>query len=237
MHNRIYKSFLSEFKAITGHSIDLPSEYSFALSELSSFLLDKPLRSPEERRNKLLAKINYKFKFNKDRVSKVLARAASYGVTFNYHQKNEINSAFDCLDRQAFSLLLDAKGVNSDLKSSLEMLFNPIEQAETLRLFLLEVEQPSKLRKDQQGRSVGQEILLSALSSFAYSFADDEVMHSFFDKEYKKDGYTSSFWLQLREKYPHLYNRNRSLDVLCLNQNSFHERESYEQIRKASSVL
>ncbi len=231
MPTKTQTTLISEFESVTGHRLDLPADYHAALDGLCSHLDAHALRPPAERRRWLLARINSKFRFNRDPVAAVYAHAASRGVTFNYHEKTAIQLAFDLSDCDAYARALADADVELGLRAELLDMFAPVTETETIRQFALEVDDPSKLRRDKGDRRVDIDILLAAFSAFVFSAADEEVLHAYFDKSYNAATYERSFWLQLRRMYPKLYTRSRALEVVALPPDLGTGCESYADLR------
>ena len=143
--------------------------------------------------------------------------AAKCGITFNYHEKEAIQQAFDLSDRTAFTVVLQENDVAGLLKQTLLGLFQPIGPEATIEAFASEVVEPSKLRKEKGERRIDKDILLATLSSFMFSLAEKEVLHSYFDEAYSHEQYETSFWLQLRAYQPELYNREYALEVIHID--------------------
>ncbi|MBK8265261.1 MAG: site-specific DNA-methyltransferase [Nannocystis sp.] len=221
----------SEFESVTGHRLDFPADYQTALDGLCSHLDAHALRPPHERRRWLLGRINAKFRFNRDSVAAVYAHAASRSVSFNYHEKTAIQLAFDLSDREAYARALAYAGVEAGYRDELLVLFAPMTESETIRQFALEVNDPSKLRRDMGDRRVDLDILLAAFSAFVFSAAEEEVLHAYFDKSYDPATYERSFWLQLRRMYPRLYTRNRALEIVALPSDLATRCEGYSDLR------
>ena len=193
----LFQRALAEFKEITTFEPQLTSEYAFSLVDLCKFLETKPLRSKDERRRCLLAHINRKFRLNRACVAVVYATAAEHGTTFNYHEKESIQRSFDLSDGIAFKCVLQEKGIDPLLHKALLAQFRPISNEATIDALADEVAAPSKLRREKDGRPIGRNILMSALSSFVFSFAEEEVLHSYFDDGTSPKDYRASFWLNL----------------------------------------
>ena len=227
----LFQKVLGEFEEITNLEPRLTSEYSSSLAGLCKFLETKPLRCRNERRRLLLAHINRKFRLNRAQIAAVYATAAKHGITFNYHEKEAIQQAFDLSDSIAFIHVLQEKGVNQLLDKALCAQFQPINSDGTIEAFANEVAAPSKLRKEKNGRPIGRDILMSTLSSFVFSFAKEEILHSYFDDGYSSEKYEASFWLQLRANRPDLYNRECTMEVIRMDSTVSARLDSLESLR------
>ena len=156
MMTDLFRKVLAEFEQITTFKPRLTSEYASALINLCKFLEYKPLRSKNERARYLVAHINRKFRLNRAPISVIYAKAAIYGTTFNYHEKEAIQQAFDLSDKSAFIRVLKETIADQTLNRILVDQFNPIKHTETVEAFIKEVSNPSKLRKEKGARrSIG----------------------------------------------------------------------------------
>lgn len=227
-------SLLTEFCAITGQSVELPDDFRAALTRLCEHLDRRKVRPAKERRRWLIARINAKFRCNSEAIAALYARAAADGVTFNYHQKTAIQNAFDLVDRKAFERVLAAASVSPALRRALRTLFKPVSESQSLACFAHEIEDPSKLRREKGDRPIGREIVLAALAAFAFSYAEERVVHEHFDRTFDAATYETSFWIQLRRMYPQLYNRERTLDILRICQRDAARFATYEELRDAA---
>ena len=231
MMTDLFRKVLAEFEQITTFKPRLTSEYASALINLCKFLEYKPLRSKNERARYLVAHINRKFRLNRAPISVIYAKAAIYGTTFNYHEKEAIQQAFDLSDKSAFIRVLKETIADQTLNRILVDQFNPIKHTETVEAFIKEVSNPSKLRKEKGVRQIDRDILFSALSSFVFSFADEEILHSYFDDRYSSKSYKASFWLQLRSDRPELYNRERALEVVRIDSSTTLQFDEYASLQ------
>ena len=227
-----YKQILTEFTAITGRAVELPDDYRQALASLCSHLATKELRPKRERRRRLIASINRKFSINRDAIAMVYAAAASKGGTFNYIEKTQIQWAFDYADPAPFNAALTGKSLADADRESLQSLFCPAPEAQTLEVFNREVDNPSKLRRDKGQRPIGREIQLAAVASFSFAFAEEEVLHEYYDECYDASAYDSSYWLQLRRMRPELYNRDRALDIVRVGETTAQHLGAYSTLRR-----
>jgi DNA modification methylase len=220
---------LSEFQDIVGNDLVLPEEYRQPYERLCEHLRARPLRTPPERRRWLIAHINRKFRFNADGTARLYAAAAAMGHTFNYHEKIAIQQAFDLSDRHAIDQVFATRAFPPSVLTRLSVEFMPVSEGATIRRFRDELSAPTKLRREKGARPIEREILLAAFSAFLFCVADAENLHQFFDRSYKAGEYEPSFWRQLRRMYPHLYNRDRTLDVVRVAEVATDE--SYESLR------
>ena len=92
--------------------------------------------------------------------------------------------------------------------------FRPATEEETLRTLRQELKSPSMLRKPKGTRDIETEILLSCFAAFVYSSAEERMMHQFFDDQFDKAPYQSSYYRHLQATLPSLFDRSRVMDVL-----------------------
>ena len=213
----LLQEVLAEFEQVTTFKPQLTTQYMSALVSLCEFLKDKPMRPKEDWPRWLLAHINHKFRLNHAAVAAVYSAAAESGVTFNYHEKEAIQQAYDLSAPTTFVQVLKEKGVTPLLQKNLLELFKPICQDSTINAFASEFAEPSKLRREKGGRQIDRDILQATLSSFVFSLAEQEILHSYFDSTYSPEHYESSFWAQLRANRPELYNRTRTLELVRID--------------------
>lgn len=225
---------LSEFNNVVGRTLVLPDEYIAPYEQLCTHLATQTLRSPSVRRRWLIAHINRKFKFNSGGTAKLYATAAALGYTFNYHEKTKIQLAFDLSDQLEIERVFAARALPSAAQSRLIAAFQPISEDETILRFRAELSEPTRLRREKGDRPVDREILLAAFSAYLFCVAEAEVLHQFFDSTYKAAEYETSFWLQLRRMYPHLYNRDRTLDIVRVSDSLG---DSYEDLRHSTLAI
>ncbi|MDD9980660.1 MAG: DNA methyltransferase [Gammaproteobacteria bacterium] len=208
---------LHEFADATGFAPRLTSEFDRTFAELCSFLKGKKLRPKSMRRRWLFARINWKFRINRVPIAHLYSAAARNGVTFNYRQKIRIQTAFDLRDPKPFLEVLQSRNPAKRVCEEIQGLFAPVAEEVTLGVLRKEVKNPSKLRNEKGDRPIDQEILLSCFAAFAFSVAEEQVLHEFFDPTYDAKFYEKSFWLQLKHIRPELYSRNRTLDVVRMH--------------------
>ncbi len=214
MTNSFALELVEELYRITGILAKLPAEYEEALLKLGIFLSSQEILPPEERRKRLLARINWKFRVNQSAIGLIYAHAAKKNYTFNFHQKNEIQLAFDSSSLEKFRSVLAEREIPNNVQKELIAQFNPASEKVTISALQSEFLEPSKLRNERDAQEVKDSIALAALAALAYSYAEERVMHSHFDSEFDNNKYDDSFWVQLRNTHPELYSRTRTLDFI-----------------------
>ena len=207
-------TFLNEFAEITGFVPIMTPNYRRRLDRLVSFLVDRDVLPIETRRRAFIAGANRKFLFNSDQLNRFYRVAAGAEVTFHYHEKREIELAFNLRDSSRLSLVLVRKQLPSSVQSRLMTLFAPVDEATTIRQVANERRRPSKLRKSRVGRTVDAEIGMSLFSAFMWESVPHRVMHEFFDPHFSVDDYVTTFWQQLRQREPRLFLRSSALHIV-----------------------
>lgn len=217
--NKITKdiSYESEFSQITGLSLKMDSDYKNHYDALVDFFREKDIRPLKERYAALIGVINKKLDLNANLINHFYSKAVDLGYTFNFHQKNSIQEAFDFNDQNIFEKVLHDRKIGGDDLDSLKNLFNPITDKVTLTKLKEEADNPSKLRIQDGKRDIKNEIALSLFSAFLWTFLSTEEMHSFFDPKYSSPTYKKSFWKQLQTYSSDLFNRENALHVLRLD--------------------
>jgi DNA modification methylase len=224
---------LKEYQSIVGCLPELSDVYRSRFDDLCLYLESQTLFPKPTRRRRLIAAINRKFEFNREAIGRVYAHAAAAGKVFNYHEKSAIQASFDLREESQFLEAIRKAGAPAGLIKELAILFAPVSEDETISRLSAEIRSPSKLRIEAGDRDIGNEIATAALSSFVFNAAKPEVMHAFFDRTYRRAEYRESFWEQLRQDYPALYSRNKTLDVLRIDQNLLNQLGSVDALRAA----
>ena len=231
--SELLHELLAEFELVTTFQPQPTNEYLSDLINICRFLQDKPLRPGNKRRQLLLGQINRKFRLNQDALAALYGSAAKSGFTFNYHEKEAIQQAFDLCDQGAFAKILRAKRLQPSVQERLLGLFLPLAREATLKALACEVAEPSRLRRDKGRRQIDREILQALLSSFVFSLAEQEVLHSFFDQTFSREQYKSSFWHQLRVNRPELFKRDHTLEILHIGPEFSMEFSDYSSLQSA----
>lgn len=206
--------FVAEFAGITGLRPAFDDEYQRALQALVTYLAAKRIRPLAERRREFLAHANWKLRLNGAVLGKFYGEAAHTGFTFHYHQKCQIQRAFDLRDRDLLVSVLNARGVPRDVQERALRHFHPVDEGHTLRQLTRECQAPSKLRIEQGDRDIGGEIVKAHFSAFMWVSLPPRELHRFFDPEHDEATYSEAFWDQLQARSPHLFNRDNALQVV-----------------------
>jgi len=217
----IYSSLIDDFASITGIKPVFDKEYKEAVLSFCSFLSSKKLRPLKTRCFEFISYMNKKFRLNSSSLAAFYKSSAEMGYTFNYHQKQIIQSAFDSSDISILSSHLKDRRIPKDKTSALLSLFLPIKEKDTLQFLRSECKDPSKLRTARGSRNIKAEIIKSQFSSFLYTSLNERFLHSYFDCSFKSTSYESSFWKHLHNNEGSLFDRQNALHFLTIDQTLF----------------
>lgn len=232
---RTSSGFVAEFVEITGLQPVFDELYQRELERLVGYLARHQLRSPAERRREFLAHVNWKFRLNAKALGAFYGAAAREGYTFNYHQKCQIQHAFDVRDREQLVSVLQARGVAQEVQRRLVREFQPVDHTFTLNQLASECQEPSKLRKDKGERDIKAEIVKAQFSAFMWVSLPQKDMHRYFDPNFRDDDYRESFWEQLHVRSPHLFSRENALHVVRISSGAIAGLSSLADVRGAVS--
>jgi DNA modification methylase len=230
-------TFIAEFVEITGLRPAFDYEYQQELERLVEYLGSHGLRPLAERRREFLAHANWKFRLNAEVLGKFYGEAANAGFTFHYHQKCQIQRAFDLRDKDLLVAVLDERGVPKPVKAMVLRRFQPVDEKDTLQHLANECQEPTKLRKEKGDRDIEGEIVKAQFSAFMWVSLPQREMHRFFDPKFDDHGYRESFWDQLHVRSPHLFSRDNALHVARLSGDAIAKLKTYEELRGATSHL
>lgn len=212
------KTFVAEFRAITGLVPSFDADYEACLKRLVAYLASKTILPAEHRKRRFLGHVNWKFRLNAEPLGAFYALGAKHGFTFNYHQKCSIQRAFDEHDAELLEHVLREREVPAALRRELRAKFLPVPWAVTLDHLKSEHEDPTKLRREKGERDIAGEIMKAQFSAFMWASLPEREMHAFFDPYFNESEYRESFWEQLHTRAPHLFNRSHALHILNLGQ-------------------
>lgn len=210
--------FVSEFQSITGVKPEFDAEYYSALEKFVDYLGKRKIRSFKERKREFLGHVNWKFRLNAEGLAKFFAAAAADGYTFHYHQKNQIQKAFDIHDKDLLLDVLKDRNLPKQTVSKLLDVYCPISEEKTISHLVNECNEPTKLRREKGDRNIAAEIAKSQFSSFMWVALPEKEMHKFFDPKHDDKIYRESFWEQLHTRAPHLFNRETALFIYRINE-------------------
>ncbi len=230
-------NFLEEFKQLLGYKPRIDGDYLSAVDSLLLYLKTKQVRPFKLRKREFVALLNKKFDFNSQGISDVLGLAARHGYTFNFHQKQSIQRAFDYRDKDLFIKVLKDRGIDNAVVSVLEKAFVPIDEAVSLRGVVEECKSPSKLRKDRGDRDIENEILCSLFSSFLWVSLPSKEMHKHFNSTLSNEIYQDSYWRQLQVQTPKLFNRENALHIVKITQKDLTEFTTEESLKTWMSSI
>lgn len=230
-------NLVAEFIEITGVRPIFDKEYQVELERFVQYLGSRDVRPLSERRREFLALVNWKFRLNAEALGKFYGDAAREGFTFHYHQKRQIQRAFDLQDREALLSTLDERGVPNEVQQRLIRLFNPVNESCTLSRLASECREPTKLRKERGERDIEGEIIKAQFSAFMWVSLPQKEMHRYFDPNFSDNGYCESFWEQLHIRSPHLFSRENALHVVRLAPSAIEPLATPTDVRGAVSRL
>jgi len=228
--NKISNKLISEFEDLLGIKTDFSHEFLNDVSVLCKYLEEKKLLSRRTRHNRFVAHVNWKFRTNAESLRNFYKLAAISGFTFNYHEKREIQLAYDDSSKPRLKNVLDAAVDRKEIKHELLQNFDPYSKKDSIQTIKNECQGPSKLRKPQNGRNISREILESQFAAFLYCSLSEKEMHGFFDPEFTSDNYKPAFWDELHARHPELFSRNDSLEIIRITP-TLTRRTSYERFR------
>jgi len=159
------------------------------------------------------------------------AHAAKAGVTFHFHQKRAIGRAYDERDADQLRAAISDREVENDLAADLLANFDPVDEETTIAHLKTEIENPTKLRREVGDRDIAAEISKAQFSAFMWECLPEQDMHSFFDPQFEVATYRASFWQELQVRSSALFGRDRSLNVLRLNQSHLDAAGSLDGLR------
>lgn len=232
---RTEADFVSEFVQITDLRPAFDDEYRRELGRLVSYLGAHGIRPLQERRREFLAHVNWKFRLNAKVLGRFYTEVAGAGFTFHYHQKCQIQRAFDLRDRALLSRVLDDRGVPEVVQDRVLGHFKPVDESHTLRHLATECQEPSKLRKEKGDRDIEGEIVKAQFSAFMWVSVPPREMHRFFDPLFDEGNYRDSFWDELHARSPHLFSRDDALHVVRITPDVVARLGTPEHIRGALS--
>jgi len=230
-------TFIAEFVEITGLRPAFDDEYRHELERLVGYFSSHGLRPFAERRREFLAYVNWKFRLNGEVLGKFYREAAGAGFTFHYHQKCQIQRAFDVRDTDLLVAILDERGVPKHVQARVLRHFHPVGEKHTLQHLTNECQEPTKLRKEKGDRDIEREIVKAQFSAFMWVSLPQREMHRFFDPKFDDEGYRESFWDQLHARSPHLFSRDNALHVARLSGDAIAQLKTYDDLRGALSHL
>src|SRR5690554_1429131 len=207
----LFTQLREEFEDITGLYLDLSDEFMNEAYPFIEYLASKPLLPFNMRRRRFLAHVNLKFRINTEGMKKFYSTAAKLGYTFNYHQKSEIQRAFDERSEVMLDSVLSRSVDNDKVRYLIKGLFEPVSPKVTLEVLSAECNDPSKLRRPKGNRNIRQEILDAQFASFIFVSLPPKQMHAYFDRNFDERNYCEIFWDELHARYPELFRRDNTM--------------------------
>lgn len=173
------------------------------------------------RDRRLLAIVNAKFRFNKDRFQHFLDEAAAYRVFPNYHDKAEIQDAFDESDSKHLAKWIEARGVPTHLRDR----FDPVNPDETIKLLSEQLRAPKIARSDARKCRPAerrQEILRSLFGSYVFRSYPAQAMYAHFNADCRIE-HVPDFYQHLARFHPTVLHRHCALVYLVVNDRLRHQ--------------
>ncbi|RLQ22018.1 site-specific DNA-methyltransferase [Seongchinamella sediminis] len=228
------EDLISEFNRTIRWSYEPKKEILQGLDDLLEKLKAVNPHSKKVRVSKLFFHINNKFKFNSDGIAAFLGFSAQHGVTFNYHEKIQINKAFDESDATCLVEVFNghARLANdTQLCELIKTTFLPISNESSLAKLHSELRSPTLTRKDSKPRDRSDEILAALFSSYVYSSYPENNLHEINDPIKRKHDYYSNYWEHLHSNHPELFSRDNTLSVIKIKKPQKFSAETYESLR------
>ncbi len=200
-----------EFETIVGLAPQYDDDFRQEALALAQHLSERAILPLRIRRRRFLAHVNRKFRVNAGGLQRFYARGAQHGFTFNYHEKNEIQYAFDSSSTEVLGTVLARAIPQVDVRSLLLDAFDPKPPSHTVEVLQSECEQPSRLRRPRGERDISREILQAQFAAFLFCSLEPREMHHYFDPLYSDKAYSESFWEELHARSRHLFDRDHAL--------------------------
>ncbi len=200
---------------------------------LASYLSAYQLLPLHERERAFLAHVNWKFRINADHLATFYAQGAKLGQTFNYHEKKDIQLAFDRVELATLPALLHSFGVEAYVIETLMRCATCATPTDTRTVLHAELEAPSKLRREVGDRDIRLEILKALFASFLWVSLPPRDMHRFFDADFDEKRYHDSFWEELQLRSPRLFHRDEAMHFLAITKRWSEQFENFDLLRDA----
>lgn len=193
-------SFVDLLRKLTGlEDANLPSATQVALEGLYKALGPPPATAQDFVLAQFYGRLNQKLAASREIVGRIYKRAASRRVTFNYHDKREIQWAVDTGDRNAFLGVLQRCIADDRIRTAVAESFGQVPHHRTRELLIEEADSPTKLRKAHQ-RSVRDDVLSSSTGSLVWSLWPTTALHRVFDARWIAGSEDSSFLDELKRR-------------------------------------
>ena len=208
----------SEFERLTRLELDLGPEFTADATALAGYLATQPLLPLADRERRFLAHVNWKFRINQDGLKQLYGRAAGLGFTFNYHQKAEIQRAFDEDVVDALDSVLERTVPDASARIDIRACFHPVPRETTISVLTSECTDPSKLRRPKGDRNIRREILEAQFAAFLFVSLPPKGMHRYFDVDHDDEDYREAFWDELHARHPEMFRRDNALEILRIDE-------------------
>jgi DNA modification methylase len=208
----LFELLVREFCGAIGQDVHVPPALAEAAVNFIGSMPDDSLRPLPERRARLVRLMNRKLRANEGPIKRFVDGAASLGVVFNFHEKAEIERAFDGSDRDAIERLISAKGMAQPTLRAIRALFEPVGLVDTERLLQAELRATLNRRTKARHPEGARDLVLSLLGGFLFSCFDEQAAHQVNDPVDEGD-YEGSYWERLHKHHEHLFSRTRTLAI------------------------
>jgi len=209
------------------------SKISESLKNLLASLEGVQIISKSSRANLIFYHVNRKFRLNIEGIRVFLKFASTHKITFNYHEKLDINKAFDENQGSILTTMLSSHKKltnNVELSDLIMSVFSPISKKKTLECLHLELKSPTLTRKDSKPKDRSNEILTSLFSAYIYSSFPENALHEINDPISAKHQYFSKYWKHLHSNHPDLFSRDNALSILHITEKNFNNCNGYEKL-------
>ncbi|TGV29945.1 hypothetical protein EN829_038580, partial [Mesorhizobium sp. M00.F.Ca.ET.186.01.1.1] len=215
------QDILQEFNKTLGINWTAPAHYILELESLLNTELEFHIDSPSKIKNSLIEMINHKLLLNKTVSKAIIDTAASYGVIFNFHEKERLMKSLDVNDKKVFQDIIRGKTEDLSLIEKLQSLFLPCSENETL----------NKLNQELETDDRREEILQSLFSGYVFHYFELEQIHKHFSGSPESEVYYNDFYDYLKTHHPSFFERSCSLVYLELDQETLNQSSSLDIFR------
>jgi DNA modification methylase len=212
--NKILRQLIQEFNATLGVHWEPPVDLAEA-ARAAIVGCGTELQARKDRRRRLLAAINEKFRLNQDRFQYLLDLAAARQVPVDYHEKAALQGYLAQGDAKRLQGWLRSHGLPGPAASQCQ----PLTAAETLQRFAAQLQAPTVHRRDARSLALAerlQQILRSLFGSYVFSSYPTRAMHAYFNPDCRRE-YDPDFFQHLARCYPSVLRRDCALAFLIVD--------------------
>ncbi|MDP9702199.1 DNA modification methylase [Paenibacillus intestini] len=215
------QDILQEFNKTLGINWTAPEQYILELKSILNKDLIFHIDSPTKIKNSLIEMINHKLLLNKQVSKSIIDTAASFGIIFNFHEKDRLMKSLDVNDKKAFQAIIRGKTEDLSLIEKLMSLFLPCSENETL----------NKLNEELETDARREEILQSLFSGYVFHYFSLEQIHKHFSNSPENEVYYNNFYDYLKTHHPSFFERSCSIIYLEIDQETFNQSSSIDIFR------